>query len=194
MSGKKALIMAVLLVATVALMAGCAGQSNTAKTGDNVTVDYVLTVGDNTSVVDTSNATIARNAGIYNEAREPYEPITFVIGSGNYLPDLENATIGMKVGETKNVTITAANGYGEYDPTALQPINMSEFIDLNITPVVNDSLSGVYYWPVRIDSINVNASDYNNSTVLVDFNHPMAGKELHFQITLRKIEAASPTK
>ncbi len=193
MSGKQALIIAVLLVAIVALMAGCAGQSKTAKTGDNVTVDYVLTVGDNASIVDTSNATVARNAGIYEVAREPYEPITFVIGSGAYLSDLENGTVGMKVGETKNVTITAAKEY-EFDPTALQPINMSEFIALNITPTVNDSIAGVYYWPVRIDSINVNASDYNNSTVVVDFNHPLAGKELHFQITLRSINAATPAK
>jgi FKBP-type peptidyl-prolyl cis-trans isomerase 2 len=189
MSDKKALIMAVLLVAVIALMAGCAGQSKTVKTGDNVTVDYVLRVDDNTSIIDTSNATLAQDAGIYDATRV-YEPITFLVGNGVYMSDLENATIGMKVGETKDVTITSANGYGDYDPTALQPINMSEFIDLGITPYVNESLTDVYYWPVRVDSINVNESDYNNSTVIVDFNHPMAGKTMKFHITLRKIEAA----
>ena len=64
MSGKKALIMAVLLVAVVALMAGCTGQK-TAKTGDNVTLDYIGTY-DNGTVFDTSIATVAQQAGLYD--------------------------------------------------------------------------------------------------------------------------------
>lgn len=68
MSGKKALIMAVLLVAVVALMAGCAGQTKTAKTGDNVSVDYIG-MYDNGSIFDTSNATIAQQAGLYDAER-----------------------------------------------------------------------------------------------------------------------------
>lgn len=195
MSGKSKFIVAVLLVASIALLAGCAGQSKVAKAGDNVSVDYFLTVGDNTSVVDTSNGTLALAAGIYDPAREPYEPLMFVIGEGQLLPGFENNITGMKVGETKNFTLAPVDAYGEIDPSAIQPINMSEFIALNITPYVNETLTGVYYWPVRVDSIKINENDYNNSTVNVDFNSPMAGQTLHFSVTLRKVEtpAATPT-
>jgi peptidylprolyl isomerase len=191
MSGKKALIMAVLLVAVVALMAGCAGQSKTAKAGDTVSVDYTGRY-DNGTIFDTSNATLAQEAGIYSPTSY-YEPITFTIGNEEVIPGFENAVVGMKVGETKNFTLSPSEAYGEYDPTAFESYNMSDFVEANMTPYVNQTLYGIYYWPVRIDSINVNDSDYNRSIVSIDYNHPMAGKTLHFWITLRSIETATPT-
>lgn len=194
MSGKKALIMAVLLVAVVALMAGCTGQK-TAKTGDNVTMDYALWAGDNATMEETTNATWANEAGIYDQYMDimgGYVPLSFVIGDGQYKSDFENATIGMKVGEIKNFTIPAENGYPYY-PEAVQPVNMSEFIALNLTPYVNQTIEGVYNWRVRVDRIDLNQSDYNNSTVYVDFNSPVAGKALHFKIMLRSIGTPSAT-
>jgi FKBP-type peptidyl-prolyl cis-trans isomerase 2 len=192
MSGKKALIMAVLLVAVVALMAGCAGQSKTAKTGDNVTVDYIE-MYENGTILDTSNATLAQQAGIYDDYNS-YEPIQFIIGEGSVIPGFENAIIGMKAGETKNITISPADGYGAYDPTYIEPVNMSDLIEANITPYVNQTLNTLY-GQVRVDHIEANETDYNSSLVYIDFNHPLAGKTLHFQITLRTVEtpAATPT-
>ena len=60
----------------------------------------------------------------------------------------------------------------------------------NITPHVNDTL---YYnmEPVRVDHIAYNTSDMNNSSVYIDFNNQMAGKTLHFTITVRDIQPAS---
>jgi FKBP-type peptidyl-prolyl cis-trans isomerase 2 len=191
MSGKKALIMAVLLVAVVALMAGCTG-GKTAKTGDNVSVDYILTVGDNTSIVDTSYATVARDAGIYDLAWELYEPLSFVIGDEQYLPGFENGVIGMKVGETKNVTVDPADAYGDYDPSYIQPVNMSDLVAAEITPYVNQTIPTIY-GNVRVDRIELNETDYNSSIVYIDFNPPLAGKTLHFQITLRSVEAPTVT-
>jgi FKBP-type peptidyl-prolyl cis-trans isomerase 2 len=190
MSGKKALIMAVLLVAVVGLVAGCAGQSKTAKSGDNVTVDYVGSY-DNGTIFDTSNATIAQQNGLYDADRS-YEPINFVIGEQAVIPGFENATIGMKVGESRDVTITPADAYGDYDPSYIQPVNMSELIEANITPYVNMSIPTMYGL-VRVDSIQINETDNNNSIVYIDFNHPLAGKTLHFKITLRSIEKPAAT-
>lgn len=191
MSGKKALIMAILLVAVVALMAGCTG-SKTAKTGDNVTLDYIGTY-DNGTVFDTSITTVAQQAGLY-DANRAYEPINFVIGNQEVIPGFENAVVGMKVGETKNITISPADAYGEYDPSYIQPVNMSDLVEAEITPYVNQTIPTIY-GDVRVDRIELNQTDYNSSIVYIDFNHPLAGKTLHFQITLRSVEtpAASPT-
>ncbi len=183
----KQLILAILLVLSITMLAGCTSASDrVVKTGDSVTVDYTLYL-ENGSVYDTSNATVAQMAGMNTTGRD-YEPLTFVVGDGNYLDAFENGTIGMKVGETKNVTLSPADAYGDYDPTLIQPVNMSILTNASIVPYVNESLyDGYHPYKVRVDSIP------NNTTVMVDFNHPLAGKTLIFSITVRDIETVTAT-
>lgn len=184
-------IMAILLVFVIALIAGCTGQqaaSNaTVKTGDNISVDYIGWF-DNGTIFDTSDAAVAQQAGIYN-AKRTYAPLTFVVGQGNYLGEFENGTVGLKVGESRNVTLAPEDAYGVYDPTLIMPVNMSTLTANGITPYVNETLYSSYTGrTVRIDSIP------NNTTVMVDFNEPMAGKTLHFKITVKAINSAAPSK
>ncbi|MGA9141793.1 MAG: peptidylprolyl isomerase [Methanocella sp.] len=181
------LIAAILLVSAVVLMAGCTGQSNTVvKAGDNVTVDYTGWFDDGT-IFDTSNASVAYQAGLY-DPEMTYAPLSFVVGNDEVIQGFDDAVRGMKVGETKNITIEAADAYGEYDSTLILPINMSDLTDAGITPEVNDTL---YFNmnPVTVVSIP------NNTTVMIDFNSPMAGKRLHFSVKVLSIEtpAATPT-
>jgi FKBP-type peptidyl-prolyl cis-trans isomerase 2 len=205
MSEKRFLILAVLLVAAFAVMAGCTG-SKTAKSGDNVSVDYIV-MYENGTIFDTSIASVAQSAGIYapEERSNGYTPSYFVIGSEGILKGFNDAVIGMKVGETKNVTLQPADAYGNYDPAGIQPANMSEVqsylsevYGTNETPYVNQTflLYSIYgVQQVRVDSIQINATDYNNSQVYIDYNDPMAGKVLKFSITLRTVETpkATPT-
>lgn len=193
MSEKRFLILAVLLVAAFAVMAGCTGSSKTAKTGDNVSVDYIGSF-ENGTIFDTSIASVAQSAGITDPTRN-YVPISFTIGNQEVIPGFENAVTGMKVGETKNVTLQPADAYGDYDPTYVQPVNMSDLLAANITPYVNQTLITMFGQEVRVDHIDVNQTDYNNSQVYIDFNPPMAGKVLKFSITLRSVETpkATPT-
>jgi peptidylprolyl isomerase len=190
MLGKKYFIPVVLLVLAVALVAGCTGSDNTVKNGDNVTLDYIGTY-DNGTIFDTSNATIAEQAGIY-EADYTYGPISFISGDGEVFPTIDNATIGMKIGETKNVTLTPEQGYGEYNASLIEAVPLSVLKENNITPQVNDTL---YFNmnPVKVVSIVPNATDPNNTSVYIDFNDPRAGKTMHFQITIRDIQPANST-
>ena len=77
--------------------------------GDLVKVDYVGSFLNGT-VFDTSLEDAAKDAGVYNELR-PYEPLAFVIGSGQVIPGFENAVLGMRVGEEKTVTIPPKEAY-----------------------------------------------------------------------------------
>lgn len=187
MINKKQIISAVLLIVSIAIIAGCTSASDkVVKSGDNVSVDYVGTL-DNGSVFDTSNMTIAQQANIYNPDYS-YAPLSFIAGSGDVIQGFDDAVTGMKIGETKNITLTPDQAYGQYDPSLIQPVNMSTLTAAGITPVVNGTL---YYQmqPVTIASIP------NNTTVMIDFNHPLAGKTLHFAITVKDIQTpvATPT-
>jgi len=183
MINKRQSISAILLVLSIALIAGCAGATEkTVKSGDNVSVDYTGWF-DNGTIFETSSPTIALQAGIYDE-NVTYGPLNFTVGSGEIIQGFDDAVIGMKVNESKNITLTPDQAFGEYDPSLIQPIPMSTLQEYNITPHVNDTL---YYGmqPVTVYSIP------NNTTVLIDFNHPMAGKTLHYMLTVRDIKSSN---
>ena len=110
----KKYIFMVILTAMLLLSSGCAIEK-TAQEGDTVKVDYILKLQDGT-VFDTSILQEAQNAGIYNQNRI-YEPLTLKIGEGSTIPGFENGLIGMKEGETKNISIPPEQAYGAKDPT-----------------------------------------------------------------------------
>lgn len=188
----KSFSLVLLTILVVALVAGCSSPaSNTptpstdpnrvVKTGDNVFVDYIGTYTNGT-VFDTSLQSVAQGAGIYSPART-YKPINFTVGSSQVIQGFDEAVIGMKLNDSRTVTIPPEKGYGNYDPTLIKAVPMSTFTDQNITPQVNQTIYDSYGRPLRIDSINA-----TNNTVNVDFNSPMAGKTLQFVITLRGIQ------
>ncbi len=185
MINKRLSILAILLVLSIALIAGCASSNEkTVKSGDRVLVDYTGWL-DNGTIFDTSYAAVAQRADIYDE-NLTYKPLNFTVGSGKYLEAFEDAVIGLKVNESRNITLAPDQAYGEYDPSLIQPVPMSTLQEYNITPHVNDTLYyGIQLQPVTVYSIP------NNTMVMIDFNHPMAGKTLHFMLTVREIQPAS---
>ena len=144
-----------------------------------MSIDYIGWF-DNGTIFDTSIASIAKQNGIYENSRS-YGPIYFVVGDAQVIPGLENATIGMTVGESRDITIQPADAYGDYDPSYIQPVNMSDLTEANIIPYVGETLQTMF-GTVKVVSISA-----DNKQVYIDFNHPLAGKVLHFRITLMGI-------
>ena len=190
MVNRKYIIPVIVLVMAIALVAGCTSSEKTVKMGDNVTLDYTEAYTNGT-IIDSSNATVAEQAGIYDPTVD-YEPLNFIVGDDNIIPGFSNETIGMKIGDTKNFTLTPDQAYGEYNTSLILPVPMSVLTAYNITPHVNDTLynNGM---PVRVDHIVPNATDPNNTSVYIDYNHPLAGKTLVFTITITDIQSASST-
>ena len=135
--------------------------------GDTVAVDYEGRLEDGT-VFDSSA----------NRA-----PLLFTIGAGDVLPLFEQAVIGLEVGETATVTIPAEDAYGVYIEEGRQTVPVDVFgeaeppIGGEFTVKVDDetSLTGRVI-AVTDDLVNV----------VVDFNHPLAGHALTYEITLRE--------
>jgi peptidylprolyl isomerase len=138
-----------------------------AKTGDTVKVHYTGKLDDGT-VFDTSS---------------DREPLQFTIGQGQLIPDFEQAVVGMNPGESKTIQIPSENAYGPHRQEMVMEVDRSEFPE-NLEPKVDQRLqvsqSDGRTFPVTVTGVS-------ESKVTLDANHPLAGKDLTFDIQLSEI-------
>lgn len=139
--------------------------------GKVVLFDYTLT-GDDKQTIDTS---------------EGGEPLGYIHGGGNIIGGLEKALEGKSAGDSLKVSIPPAEGYGEHDPEKVQVVprsriggvpNLEEGMQLQAT-------SGGHSHVVTIAKIS-------GDEITLDSNHPLAGKTLHFDVTVRDVRNATP--
>ena len=150
-------------------MSACnsASDNAVAKNGDVVKVDYTGTLTDGT-VFDTS---IGRM------------PLEFTLGAGQMIPGFEKAVLGMKIGEKKTFTIPAEEAYGERSENLIMEIPRDQMpADLN--PQVGQQLQSTTTEGGIVVVVVIKVTD---TTVTVDANHPLAGKDLTFEIELVNI-------
>ncbi len=117
--------------------------------------------------------------GTVFDTSEGKEPLEFVYGEGSIIPDLENQLEGMEEGDKKQITVKAENAYGEVDPSAIQQVPRSQ-LPGNIDPKVGMQLLA----QTENASIPVTIIDVEDETVTIDFNHPLAGKDLIFDVEI----------
>jgi FKBP-type peptidyl-prolyl cis-trans isomerase SlyD len=105
-------------------------------------------------------------------------PLQFLAGYGNIIPGLENEMMGMKIGDSKEVTVQPADGYGEFDEEAFMDVPRSEFpsdmkleegLELHVTDEEGDHRAAY-------------VTSFDDKTVKLDFNHPLAGAVLNFYV------------
>ena len=114
---------------------------------------------------------------------EHSHPLEFEVGSGLVIKGFDEAVLGMKIGEEKNITIKPEEAYGSYNPQLLRKISRAQ-IPLKEEPKVGMTLilgtPDGQKFPVRI-------AEVTNEEITLDLNHPLAGKTLHFRIKLLEI-------
>lgn len=143
------------------------GKKTIAKEGRAVQVHYKGTFEDGT---------------VFDSSYDRGETIGFTVGAGEMIPGFDAAVNGMKVGETKTVKIEPGEAYGEHNPEGIQAVPKESFpedFEFEQGLVIEGSVQGQ---PVR--GI---ISQVEDEVVVVDFNHPMAGKNLNFDIELVKV-------
>ncbi len=116
-----------------------------------------------------------------------HAPLEFLQGAGNIIPGLEQELYGMALGESKNVIVQPEDGYGILDPDAFVNVPRDQFpanipMDIGVEIQVTDESGNPMN--ARIDSVD-------DDNVTLDFNHPLAGKELHFDMTIVGLRDAS---
>ena len=138
--------------------------------GQVVSVHYTLHV--NGQVLDSS---------------EGGEPLQFIQGMGHIIPGLEHELYEMKIGDSKKVVVAAKDGYGEIDTEAFMDVPRDSFptdvpAEIGIELELRDQSDHPVY--ARIETISAD-------NVRLNMNHPLAGKELHFDVKIADLRPAT---
>lgn len=138
--------------------------------GSLVSIEYTLT--------DANGTVIETNTG--------KDPMTYVHGAGQIVPGLEKELTGMKVGAQKKIHVRPEEGYGPVNPQAFQEIPKEK-----LPPDAQKVGAILATQGPQGQTITMRVHEIKGNTVVVDFNHPLAGKTLNFDVKVVDIKSAS---
>jgi peptidylprolyl isomerase len=161
-------ILTLVLVSAICI-SGCSGGGGiaAAKDGDTVRVHYTGTLDDGTEFDSSVGG----------------DPLEFTVGAGQMISGFDQAVVGMKLGESKTVTIPPEEAYGPYRDDLVQVLDRSQFQE-GTEPVV-----GQQWESPQPDgrTLIFTVIEVTETTVTADYNHRLAGETLTFEIELVEI-------
>lgn len=112
------------------------------------------------------------------------EPAVFTVGDGNLLPGFEKALFGMYEGDHKTLVIKPEDGFGQRNPNNIQEIPRSQFnAELELTEGLMLSFADAQ--KTELPGV---VQKFDDEVVIIDFNHPLAGRDILFEVAILKIE------
>lgn len=147
------------------------------KKGDFVLVDYVGRVSETGEVFDTTMEDVAKEEGVYNEGGL-YEPSLVVVGEGWVLKALDESLLDLELKKTGKIEIPPDKAFGNRDPDKIKLYPLRKLTSRRITPQVG--------MRVEVDGRLATVRTMGSGRVLLDFNPPLAGKTLIYEVTVQK--------
>ena len=138
------------------------------ENGHNVKVHYVGTFADGTE---------------FDNSRTRGKTLDFKVGSPGLITGFNNAVVGMTTGETKTITLEADDAYGQVNPNAFQDIPKTQFEEGFVFEVGGSVMGQGPQGPFR-----ATIHEVQDESVVLDFNHPLAGKDLTFEVEVVEVE------
>ncbi|MDR2866469.1 MAG: peptidylprolyl isomerase [Methanomassiliicoccaceae archaeon] len=160
-----------------------AAAKKTVSKGDLVYIDYDAFLADNDKLFDTTMAESAKNAGFFDEKFE-YGPMPVLLGSGALFKALEDAIEGAAVGKETEVEIASADAAGARDPKLIETFPLKKFQDQDIHPGAEVQTGNRRGTIMRVGS----------GRVIVDFNNPLAGKDLIYKFKITEVVSDAAEK
>ena len=148
------------------------------KKHDFVEIAYTGRIKEDGTIFDTTEEKIARENGLYDKNAD-YSPAVICVGENNMLKALEEQIIGKETGNEYTFEISSGNAFGKKDGKLIQLIPTSKFRQQNIQPIPGLQLN--------IDGVFGVVKTVSGGRCLVDFNHPLAGKDLVYNIKINRI-------
>ena len=149
------------------------------KKGDFLLLDFTCRVKESDEVIDTSIKEVAEKSALDKNQKTTYEPLFVVVGEEWVPKGLDEGLKDLKLGEEAKIEVPPEKGYGERDPSKMRLIPLRKFSKDGINPVPG--------MPVTIDKKTAFVRSVGAGRVQVDFNHPLAGKTLMYEITPNKV-------
>lgn len=147
------------------------------KQGDFVEIQYVGKVKETGKIFDVTDEVKAKQANVYKEGNK-YEPIQVVVGAGHIIQGLDESLLNIEVGETKTFDIPPEKGFGKRDSSLLQLLPLNDFKKHGLFPRAGLKIEINGHW-ATVRSVS-------SGRVKLDFNHPLAGKTLQYEVTISK--------
>ena len=144
-----------------------------------------MSIKDNSAV--SFHYSLADDEGQQLDSSAGKEPLAYLHGAGNIIPGLENALTGKAVGDSMTVAVSAAEGYGEVQQELIQDVPRTSFqgveqIEEGMQFEAQTGQGGTV--PVTVTAVT-------DETVTVDGNHPLAGKNLNFDVSIEAVRDAT---
>ncbi len=114
-------------------------------------------------------------------------PLPFILGKGHIIPGLESEIAKLAEGENAEITVKAVDAYGIYDEEAIQSLPKEQFAGVELTEGMT-----LYGQGEQGETVQVTVKSFNDDIVEVDFNHPLAGKDLLFSVSITEVREATP--
>ncbi len=167
---KKVLLTLLFLLMGAVLVFAAEAKKKEVKTvadGKKISIEYTLKLEDGTKV----------------DSNVGGKPFTFIQGKHQIIPGLEKAIAGMKIGETKDIVVPPEEGYGPVRKEAFREVEKqrlpADALKVGTMLQGRDPSGGVIYARV---------AEVKEKTVVLDFNHPLAGKKLYFSVKILDIQ------
>jgi FKBP-type peptidyl-prolyl cis-trans isomerase 2 len=142
-----------------------------AKEGDRVKINFIGKLEDGSVFANTADS----------------EPLEFKLGENKIIPGIENAVEGMNVGESKTVNVNPEQAYGQRRDELVEEVSRDQFPE-NVEPKVGQR----FEVPRQVGQpMVVQVVDVSQQTVTLDGNHPLAGRDLTFELELLEISPTS---
>lgn len=141
------------------------------KDGVVVSLEYILRLDDG-EIIDASEG----------------DALEYLHGYSQIIPGLEKALVGLAIGDSKKVTVPPSEAYGEVDMEAFEIVPRSMFpADLELEEGLELSLRDVE----TDEPFDAAIAEVRENEVMLDFNHPLAGETLHFEVTIPALRLAT---
>ena len=155
------------------------------KKHDFVEIEYTGKLKEDNTIFDTTEEKIARENGLHDKNAD-YSPAVICIGENSILKALDDQLIGRESGKEYTFEIESENAFGKKDAKLIQMIPLSRFRQQNIQPIPGLQLN--------IDGVFGIVKTVSGGRCLVDFNHPLAGKDLIYNVKVNRIVDDSKDK
>ena len=153
--------------------------------GDFVRIGYTARQGSTGAVFDTTDETRAKEANIYSE-KYAYGPALVVVGKGMVVKGLDDALVGMGVGEEKKVELQPEKAFGLRNPKLVRVLPLSEFRKRDVSPYPG--------MVVDLDGTAALVRSVTSGRVMVDLNHTLAGEKISYEVKIAEKISATDAK